>query len=804
MNREAPRQDFSTFDASLNQQAKVEDAHSIEEKNNQRLRHKVRELFRERFLPVDEETDGGEHGRGAFGADDRILEILEAPMGEDNRYTKEQHERVLMFFDELVDYAQEQRRDPEQRQELLGYLSQWREAAFSVSPNISNFLSLEDHLLVSARLAAIPEAQATIASTVMGELVYDLQYMNSEGRRRLLRDSFTVSTLEESLDVVNYFATIGADALAQGWADDLYDDVTAVLEEAVNDPDAPPFIHYTARAALERLESEEEYPTRGVVVYAGDRGDAIASTEFTEADAAEHKRVAERVSPDENSYAEGRFGQIAKEAVGTFDHSGTLQSLAFPDASVWQNKAGTTKVHFEPLEHLDVEHLPAAKGSAKGIDTLRLLQVVHRPQVRRQLESDLGVPLKELTLREQIQLLSFLVRQDYDEAQEAFATIKKFGTDSARTFLALESGENWEYLTDVILRIADRYSETDARAIFAAYARLADLVHASTKELSEEVFVKAGPESFDRQKMDDDILRRAKDLLVGLGEPEAEPLPPEQIERLLKRYESDAVLFASIFKTAFKGREGQVDFSEMRGLSLERRAPSDLTPAERAQMLTIFDENWSDQDPIAGVSFKAMLEKTSDPTNKDTHFYLLKRSDNIGAFLRFDHRDDLEPRAYYGGSFNVAPALRGSAIGEAFFKRVTDQEAGEHTIYAHVIPDAVVGARYVEDGSLITGVDTIKIGDKETVELALRRDDRRQYRARQSGLTTAELQKGIDGVRLESFRYPEDKDAFLAAIKKASASGEVVSRYWIDEQDTKRRYLAFESDAEPEVRSAAA
>lgn len=194
-----------------------------------------------------------------------------------------------------------------------------------------------------------------------------------------------------------------------------------------------------------------------------------------------------------------------------------------------------------------------------------------------------------------------------------------------------------------------------------------------------------------------------------------------------------------------------------------------------------------------------MLEQKLDPNNTETHFYVLKKSGEIAAFLRFDHRDDLEPGAYYGGSFNMRPDLRGSAIGEVFMQRTLQKEAERHVVYANVVPDAVVGARYVEDGFVIRGIDVVEEGGMVTEDLSIRLDKafNARAKAKQPGVSFAHLLAGVDGVRVERFTYPEEKATFLSRIRECTAEGEVVTRYWIDPVHPETRFLAFEAVEEP-------
>jgi len=266
------------------------------------------------------------------------------------------------------------------------------------------------------------------------------------------------------------------------------------------------------------------------------------------------------------------------------------------------------------------------------------------------------------------------------------------------------------------------------------------------------------------------------------------------------------VIFAQLFRDAFKGAASKVDFEKIRGVRLDQRSPSSFSDEERGEMLDVFDENWADQDQVAAESFRGDLERGFDSKNENTHFYLTKKDGKIIGFIRFDERNDLEPGAYYAGSFNVRPEYRGSAVGDAMMDKTLEHEAKEHVLYAHVVADAAVGARYVENGLVVTGVKWIEKDGDRVADLAIRQDNKKndQYRARKDGITHDKLLIGVPGVRVRKFDYLNEKENFLRAIEEAAVAGEVVSRYWTDPKDSNTRYIAIEPDVETTVVSEAA
>jgi hypothetical protein len=76
----------------------------------------------------------------------------------------------------------------------------------------------------------------------------------------------------------------------------------------------------------------------------------------------------------------------------------------------------------------------------------KLLQEIHRPRVRQQIERHLGVELGEVSLRAQLSLGDWLVRADrasFDRIGQVMHDKPELGADFLESFLALEQGEEF-------------------------------------------------------------------------------------------------------------------------------------------------------------------------------------------------------------------------------------------------------------------------------------------------------------------------------------------------------------------------
>lgn len=925
------------------------------------LRLNLRSLFESGWVPSD-----------GFESTDQIFEKLGINKDLERGYiSDEQTEKARIFFEELLNFIKRERKDPEKRDQLQNYLASLHDAAFSVSPNISNFLHLDDRILFSVSFAAIPETQGTISPSIGGGLVLDLQYMTGS-REEIFDQAIKRASFEDQINIIDYSGTIGADALAQGWADETYESILNYLSAIKSDRSKSPFVHYAAKSAIESLLREQTEPSMGVVVYSGDRGVGRKAVEYTKEDNEENERIAQNIAPDEGSYAEYRMGQIAKDAVGTYDHSGTLQSIAFIDASgftrepgqatrvdidrvldavrsirnwdnrttwrimdfveskfidkntvketvdewrkiapnvpkeVWNLYEGARieaeevlvesnkilqhayneaeakgvswdevilhlqdtqgellmpdaqlveiveylsdmqeemderlvapnqrlnrayvllsetpeffkdiseyinnlskeikadKVHFDPLEYIEGDKKIIPKGATDGVDVTVLMQAIHRPDFRRQLEADIGVQLKELTMREQAQLVAFLAKNDYASI-EAFATIREFGVDGARAFLSCEYGREYG---EAIVKIAKSLDPESAKAIFARYAQIVDLAEKSAEELLKDFYIEDRGKQVDQGHLADELLKRAKNIIGNFAKRIDEKGPEnvrfQQVLDELDKFKKDTVLFASIFKTAHKG-EGDVDFESLRGVELSTQKASMISPEKREQMINIAKENYQNENEVEAYFAVESLEKKLQPNNTEADFILLTKGEDIITFLRIEKRKEDNQDVLYIGSVNTASKYRGSALGGATMEKIFDEKAKNNILTLEFSTDTDIGSYYVENGFVITGVAIIEKDGQKREVIKGKRDDTKNsnYLARAEGISHDDLKAWVDWVRIESFQFPKQRADFISAINGARENNEVASRYWIEGNS---RYLAFESVKSVEVGLAA-
>ena len=225
-------------------------------------------------------------------------------------------------------------------------------------------------------------------------------------------------------------------------------------------------------------------------------------------------------------------------------------------------------------------------------------------------------------------------------------------------------------------------------------------------------------------------------------------------------------------------------------------------------MIEIAKENWT-ESAYRTVVIKG-LEAKLDPKTTGTKFTIFKKNGNILAFMRFDRLKDGD---LYAGSLNIPPALRGSAIGEAFLKTCIEQEGRNHAIHADFFPEIDAGMMYVERlGWMITGIEEVGVNEKKPpvrrCKIAWDQKVQPQLSSRESNVTKEYLMSlaETDGGRyvVKRFHFPQDQKRFLDTIEQVTSKHMVASRYFSDPSDTNTRYLVFEELPVPSVERLAA
>lgn len=395
------------------------------------------------------------------------------------------------------------------------------------------------------------------------------------------------------------------------------------------------------------------------------------------------------------------------------------------------------------------------------------------------ISKDFGFLVEELSMREQVWFAASL--RTYHKAEEERVQLftKRFGADGARAFLSTEFGDDFRA---VVLAIGDNLSQDLAIRVFHTFSEIITLAQATAEEIGKQFF--AEHQLFDVNAVQKDLLRRAQTVLTSV---ENFGVDESGLMIALDQARADLVLFATMFKNTQKGK-CDVKFEDLKGVRLETVKATELSEADKEKIIAIAQVNWFRQKPE--VANKILDGMRGAMSKAGTDFVVLRKDKDIGAFMRFDHRDD---GTVYAGSLNVNPALRSAGLGESMMKAAIDAVAKDRVIVADVFPELPIAMKYVSDfGCVITGVEDISLGDgKEVQRLTIRRDDEqnRHYEGKLPGVPHRSSQ-----VQIEKFDLSLGTTAMIETVKRATAAHKIGSQYFVDQTNPNIRYITFEPE----------
>lgn len=749
------------------------------------------------------------------------MNVLGLKYGAD-RSTIIEHPNARIFFDELLALlAHHAEENPAALQRMFEYLEDQFANIYTQQTQLLQFLPTKDLLDVGVELSKYKEI-TTMASGAAHALSEKLLYPETETHTAGLTDAlanqrtpeqiaiilgshFKTMSLQNQVACINFMPTLIENAtdidepstpleVAYGWdpwKDPIPETTKAgvmlkaydlFLQSCRNDPTLNVFV----RAAVERPMPLEQAETETWDAYRATF--ARAPEPISPADTRENRMVRRLFKMKKTELPGLRLKRIAADAYAAFDDGWTVKRISdAPDVSHLQGD-------FVPLHQALAERMPVAVKRLTSHDTEPLLSEMYRPWMSSYLEETAGISLEALTIREQFQLFRFLLTTDASSVQETFKTTHRFGQDAARSFLACERDA---HAADDILEIARHAPPEDAEKVFRTFNRITDLLRISSGDLYREIFSHGTAERPTREALDDEFVARARAVLKSYadGIRQGQSSEAQTIAERLERVETDTVLFASVFKTAFKGKSN-VKFEDLRGVELSARRRDELEPETERAMLATARENWKQDPELRDLPVAALKNKLRGGED-DSRFYLLKKEDRLLAFMRFDERPDGE---LYAGSLNVDPDLRGSAVGEAFLSASLDRAADGRAVHADFFPQVDAGMMYVDRlGWAVTGVTSVDLPNGERLrrcDMVRQPEWQDAFPARKPNVSKEYLASlaGQEGgiFQVESFRFPAERERFMDAVEQAGRTGRVMTRYFSDPADPARRVVVFE------------
>ena len=405
-----------------------------------------------------------------------------------------------------------------------------------------------------------------------------------------------------------------------------------------------------------------------------------------------------------------------------------------------------------------------------------------------------GIYFNNISLREQLWFFQFISNADEQTKKKTIKLARDFGRPAIRSFIALEQDQN---VGTSIISLADSDMHEDLKQqIFSTHEEIIEVLD-DIKQEAKKFFNDEKHQNTDFEEVANEIAKRACIILKDLSHTATQEQDAAGLIKKINETKRDVVIFSSFFKAIFKRKE-TIDFAEVRGLDFQKLPIDWLDDGTKKEMLEIARKNWQ---PM-GRAGNGVVEEFAHTLNHGhgTDFYILKKDGKVVAFIRFDEPQPNRHR--YAGSFNVAPAYHGSAIGEAIIKNALSREAGSFILDATVHPQIPVGTRYVEDvGFTITGVvPNYHDSGEAFLKITCDKISNQQYitkEAQQQQLIAQHIsndwQKQIGhGVIVLKFDPAKENDQVIRAIGELTDAGYIGSRYFSSPGENNKRYYVFE------------
>jgi len=372
---------------------------------------------------------------------------------------------------------------------------------------------------------------------------------------------------------------------------------------------------------------------------------------------------------------EGRALQEAATKIGSAYPIIRPRLVAYMEGVESQLTKRLTPAHFESYQAIphDQDLNPFAGSQEEQLALL--LQHLHQPELRQQIEQDLGIDLTEIPLRSQIHLLRFLAGQNHEGFDRLRSTLQSHPEASNKilnSFLAV--AEDMQY-SESILKLSETLDQKTADAVFSKYLEIVNAteqVRQLTPEQSNEVIR--------------NLLHRGNVLLKTWAEA-ANKQDSQVILDQLEHIKAEVLLFASTFKIL-----PPEERAKLLKTHIEIKDSSDFTEQEKISKLRIFDENRRGYPPALFKETRSEFQSALDTPGHE--FYVLPFDNEDIAFIRLDK---LPNGNLYAGSLNVRPEVKGSAIGSAMLRATLDKKAQERNIEAVVYSKNPMLKHYTSD-----------------------------------------------------------------------------------------------------------
>lgn len=574
-------------------------------------------------------------------------------------------------------------------EEKTQYYEAVRRMFFGSSPHLLSEIPLLEQLLMQGELSFDTNERESFAGVFAGELNYQLTLLSQE-QANVLAENIRSMPAPDQLSVLHSFETIALHSRANSFSENVLEILLSIVEHVKEHADSY-FVKQVAGSIGNIFRQE--------LLHAGEAIGLVRGND---------ERGKESFARKKENEEMGSLMKTDLDDLPLSSASDTISVIAEGVYGVKEDEVYTTSLLVKVGDRLvekDIDELlndPTIYpyGSNNGKEVKKLFQILHDPYLRYTIQEDLGLSYSDLSIREEMTLLQFLLEKDEPTVTAWKEAYKKEGLNQQAMRQAFFASVD-KKLGYALIEFINDNDVSVVNPVLEAYAGLIDELQTIEQD-AHQLFV--SDKDIDTRELVQQYVGRANRILKHqVTRPDVDQ---EQIKEELAAVSADALVFASAFKTASK-MEGGVSFEEIKETALVTRGVVSLTPDEKAQMLEITKRNWESQNKNVAKEvyddFAAVLADESDTSE----FHVLRREDNVIAFLRYKQISEtvFGKPIVYAGSFNVDPQYRGSAIGHETMRASLIKKVEEAVLDATVHPALSVGTVYVEQiGFVIDGV----------------------------------------------------------------------------------------------------
>lgn len=419
----------------------------------------------------------------------------------------------------------------------------------------------------------------------------------------------------------------------------------------------------------------------------------------------------QRYSSNKSSHLRTFSSSISPQYKARYDENGTLNDIIDLD-----NKK-------QPLVSLEniLKQYKDVSSQLSEEDLMATYKSMLSLRMRECIEKKFAIDITQFPLQTQVYFLHFLSTSSEHQVQRMKKFLQSNNSKSVTvgnkltSFLSLGNGD--AHMGEKIIEINEMLPKETADVVFVKYAEIIDSADhveellassfstdadttASATHIRAKLIQKANAlliQSYDTIR----ILRFQYDVNIGnsilnrehyehsddVAMTDYQAIEKEEIEKLTQSLESvhgEILLFANTFKT-LTAEKFITTLKEAKTLEFSSSGGEKISQTDHTAMSQMYDRNYPESKGYSPAFRELIFHGLEESLEKKegVRFYMLKKDGRLIAFIRFEDlppAQDGRPRKYIG-SFNMAPELQGSSIGDIMLSDCMALESNGDTVF---------------------------------------------------------------------------------------------------------------------------